>query len=93
MTNFRNHKKNLFQLLKNKICKICFASHVFACSEMNIGETWSISLLPSTLDKQHKNNPSECWKKSLKHLDKLLKHLDKALELLGKTLETLLAIR
>ena len=47
----------------------------------------------SLLDKQHKNNPLECWKKSLKHLDKLLKHLDKALELLGKTLETPLAIR
>ena len=31
--------KNLLGLLKNKICKICFASHVFACSEMNIGET------------------------------------------------------
>ena len=47
----------------------------------------------SLLDKQHKNNPLERWKKSLKHLDKLLKHLDKALELLGKTLETPLAIR
>ena len=32
-------KKNLFGLSKNKICNICFASHVFACSEMNIGET------------------------------------------------------
>ena len=32
-------KNNLFRLLKNKICKICFASHVFACSDMNIGET------------------------------------------------------
>ena len=32
-------KKNLFELFKNKICKIGFASHVFACSEMNIGET------------------------------------------------------
>ena len=26
----------------------------------------------SLLDKQHKNNPLECWKKSLKHLDKII---------------------
>ena len=32
-------KKHLFELFKNKICKICFASHVFSRSEMNIGET------------------------------------------------------
>ena len=43
--------KNLFELFKNKICKICFASHVFARSEMNIGETWSISRLCSTWSK------------------------------------------
>ena len=35
--------KHLFGLLKNKICKICFACHVFACSEMNMSETWTIS--------------------------------------------------
>ena len=31
--------RKLIQLLKNKICKICFASYAFACSEMNISET------------------------------------------------------
>ena len=41
----------------------------------------------SLLDKHHKNNPLECWKKSLKHLDKSLKRLDKPLERLNKTLE------
>ena len=35
----------------------------------------------------HNNNPLECWKKSLKRLEKLLKHSDKPLECLGKTLE------
>ena len=35
----------------------------------------------------HKYNPLECWKKSLKHLDKSLKRLDKPLECVGKTLE------
>ena len=41
--------KNLFGLLKNKTCKnILFCiSYLHWCSEMNIGETWSI-LLPST---------------------------------------------
>ena len=34
----------------------------------------------SLLDKQHKNNPLECWKKLLKHLNKSLERLDKTLE-------------
>ena len=35
----------------------------------------------------HKKNPLECRKKSLKRLDKWLKHLDTPLKRLGKTLE------
>ena len=34
----------------------------------------------SLLDKQHKNKPLECWKKSLKDLNKSLKRFDKPLE-------------
>ena len=35
----------------------------------------------------HKNNPLECWKKSLKHLEKLLQHLNKPSKRLDKRLE------
>ena len=45
-------QNNLFGLWKNKICKICFASHVFACLEMNIGETCSVFRSCLALDRK-----------------------------------------
>ena len=45
MNKLKESQKKLFGLLKNKIRKICFVSHVFACSQMNIGETYSVTQL------------------------------------------------
>ena len=72
-TNLRNLKKNLFGILKNKICKICFASHVFARSEMNIGET-SSDFARSLLDKQHEFNGTSLEVNKIRHSFYLGRH-------------------
>ena len=52
LTNFRNYKKTYLGYERTKYANIHFASHICidSCSEMNIGETWSISS-PSTWSK------------------------------------------
>ena len=52
LTNFRNYKKTYLGYERTKYANIHFASHICidSCSEMNIGEIWSISS-PSTWSK------------------------------------------